>query len=189
MNKLGAMLVALSMCACEDGEQGALDADTSATDGGREASAQTPPRGAVALEAWLERGEYESWRCEPTVHASRAPSPHGFNRICSNDLISANAEGSAVWPRGAAAVKELYTSIDADRPAGYAVYLKTEDDSSGGAAWYWFERLPGGSLVADGLGSGAREASICVSCHLGAGSDAARTPSPGARDQVYTPVR
>jgi hypothetical protein len=157
---------------------------------------QLPPQGAAQVEAWLARGAYKDWQCEPAVHAAREPSPHGFNRICSNDAISAAASGQGAWPKGAAAVKELYTSLDATTPAGYSVYLKTADDSAGGANWYWYERLPPADAArfgvpevpADGLGDAGGAKSICVSCHVAAGSDAAHTPSTGGRDQVYTPV-
>lgn len=151
-----------------------------------------PPEGAAAVEAWLTTGVYKQWQCEPSVHVSRDPSPHGFNRICSNSIIAANATGTSAWPKGAAAVKELFADVTAVTPVGYAVYLKTAADSAGGAAWYWYERVPLNSpathdaagVVADGRGAGG-----CVSCHAGAGSDAAHTPTPGGRDQVYTAVR
>lgn len=157
---------------------------------------QTPPRGAAAVEAWLAKGAYKDWQCEAEVHESRNPSPHGYNRICSNDLIAANAQGKADWPKGAAAVKELYASADATEPVGVAVYLKTAAESGGGNNWYWYERVPldsaaphdANGVVADGLGDKGPEKAICVSCHTAAGSDEAHTPTPGGRDQVYTPV-
>ena len=157
---------------------------------------QTPPMGAAEVESWLKAGSYKSWHCEPTVHESRSPSPHGFNRICSNDLVADNVDGKDAWPSGAAAVKELYASIDGKAPVGYAVYLKTEADSAGGANWYWYERVPLDSaaphdengVVADGMGDGGPEKAICVGCHVAAGADAAHTPTVGGRDQVYTPV-
>ncbi len=53
---------------------------------------QTPPSsGRVDLEVWLTAGHYRSWHCEPAPHASRSPSPHGVNRICSNDLLSGSS--------------------------------------------------------------------------------------------------
>lgn len=167
---------------------------TTGTGGG--ASAQTPPEGADAVEAWLAKGDYKSWSCEAAVHASRDPSPHGFNRICSNDLISANATGTGNWPKGAAAVKELYAAVGDGTPVGYAVYLKKDADSADGANWYWYERVPLDStaphdakgVVADGTGDSGPAKNICVGCHLAAGSDAAHTPSAGGRDEVYTPV-
>lgn len=157
-----------------------------------EESVQTPPQGTQALEAWLKSGDYKQWHCEDAVHASRSPSPHGFNRICSNDKLAAAATDTSDWPKGSAAVKELYVDVDDDEPAGYSVYLKAADDSAGGANWYWYERLPSDGtasrVVADGLGDSGGAKSICVSCHAAAGVDAAHTPTAGGRDQVYTPV-
>jgi hypothetical protein len=177
------------------------DSNESADGSKRDASAdaepsQRPPRGAAAVEAWLKQGDYTAWQCESEVHEARSPSPHGFNRICSNESISGNRSSSDAWPSGAAAVKELYASADDDTPAGYAVYLKTKSDSAGGANWYWYERVPLDSaaphdddgVVADGLGSTGTAKTICVGCHVAAGSDDAHTPSTGGHDQVYTPV-
>jgi hypothetical protein len=157
---------------------------------------QKPPQGAEAVEAWLTKGDYKEWQCEPQVHAARLPSPHGFNRICSNDLVSSKASGSDDWPAGAAAVKELYASASDKKPVGYAVYLKTKADSAGGDNWYWYERVPldaaaphdSEGVVADSLGDEGPAKAICVGCHVAAGSDEAHTPSKGGRDQVYTPV-
>lgn len=159
-------------------------------------SSQTPPQGAAALEQWLTSGAYKDWQCEDDPHASRSPSPHGYNRICSNDLISSMADATGDWPKGAAAVKELYTSADASEPMGYSVYLKTKSESANGANWYWYERLPAATasaagidpVVADGMGDSGGAKDICVACHAAAGSDRAHTPSRGGRDQVYTPV-
>jgi hypothetical protein len=158
---------------------------------------QTPPTGRTAVEAWLSDGFYKTWAAEPAIHASRSPSPHGFNRIYSNNLLAQNAGGTGAWPKGTAAVKELYASATATTPVGYAVYLKQADDSANGANWYWYERVPadseaphdGNGVVADGTGGSGPARDICVGCHAGAGSDPAHTPTPGGRDQVYTPVR
>ncbi len=158
---------------------------------------ELPPMGGVAVEAWLAAGSYKQWTCEPAVHPARSPSPHGFNRICSNGVVAGNASGNGVWPRGASAVKELYADATATTPVGYAVYTKTAADSAGGANWYWYERVPldseaphdANGVVADGNGGAGPAKAICVGCHVGAGSDAAHTPTPGGRDLVYTPVR
>lgn len=165
--------------------------------GDSDSDEQTPPTsGRAEIEPWITAASYKAWACEPTVHAARSPSPHGFNRICSNDLIAGAATNTTAWPRGAAAVKELYASMTATTPIGYAVYLKTDDDSAAGANWYWYERVPANSdaphdangTVADGKGGSGPAKDICVGCHAAAGSDATHTPSPGGRDQVYTPV-
>jgi hypothetical protein len=156
---------------------------------------QTPPTGRAAVESWLADGAYKSWDCEPAVHESRSPSPHGFNRICSNDAIANNATGTADWPEGAAAVKELLAAANGPI-VGYAVYLKQAPTSAGGANWYWYERVPTDSpvphdangVVADGRGGDGPAKAICVGCHVAAGADAGHTPTAGGRDQVYTPV-
>lgn len=180
---VAALLASVFACACTSD----MNDDEGGAPSERAQHAQVPPQGEAAVEAWLETGEYKDWQCEPDVHENRAPSPHGFNRICSNDAISEHADEGSDWPKGAAAVKELYASADADKPIGYALYLKTAADSGDGSSWYWYERTAGG-VVADGLGSGQRENTTCVGCHRAAGSDAAHTPTPGGRDQVYTPV-
>lgn len=156
--------------------------------GGGAGDAQTPPTSGDAVEDWLAAGMYKSWRAEPAVHAARAPSPHGFNRIFVNDAMAAAATATGAWPKGAASVKELYASASDTTPMGYAVSLKLEGDSGGGANWYWYERISN-QVVADGTGGSGPAKSICVGCHTAAGVDAEHTPSPGARDQVYTPVQ
>jgi hypothetical protein len=199
------ILLACCLAACSGDDSADADSGTAgsgpggAGSGGNGASedSQEPAQGADAIEAWLKGGAYKKWSCEPSVHASRAPSPHGFNRICSNALIANNASGSGDWPEGASAVKELYASSSAKTPIGYAVYLKTAADSGGGDNWYWNERVPLDSgaphddqgTVADGMGDSGPAKAICVGCHVAAGADEAHTPSEGGRDQVYTPVK
>jgi hypothetical protein len=161
------------------------DAGASAGDDGASAgTAQTPPMGAANIEAWLATGQYKQWHCEPAVHAARGPSVHTpFDRVCSNDVLSAAAAagGSAPWPSGAAEVKEIYMAMGDPTPTGgYAVSLKTSPDSASGASWYYYERFDG-ALFADGFGTG-----ICVDCHATA-SPTSMT-SAIAHDYVFTPV-
>ena len=175
---------------------GTVASNDSAANASSAGTSQAPPIGGAAVEAWLATGAYKLWSAEPAIHASRSPSPHGFNRIYSNQIISSNAGGTGPWPEGAAAVKELYNAQTDTTPVGYAVYLKTQSDSAAGANWYWYERVPSTSsaphdaagVVADGLGGSGTPNTICVGCHAAAGSDPAHTPSPGGRDEVYTPV-
>jgi hypothetical protein len=170
---------------------------TKSPDASGSTATETPPMGAAAVEAWLATGAYKSWSSETAIHEARSPSPHGFNRIYSNSIIAAAATGTDAWPVNASAVKELYASLTATTPFGYAVYTKTKADSAGGASWYWYERVPLDSqvphdattgVVADGMGGSGTAMTICVGCHSAAGSDAAHTPSVGGRDQVYTAV-
>ncbi|MFT3927670.1 MAG: cytochrome P460 family protein [Myxococcales bacterium] len=180
------MCQALLLCAaCADDDR--PSAPTS--DAGSDASMPEAllPTDQAGVEAFLASGAYLEWHCEPTVHAARMPSAHTYNRICSNDRIASNANGTAAWPKGAAAVKELYASADSTDVVGYAYYVKTEADSAGGANWYWYEQLPTTGVVAAGFGDQGVPKQVCVACHSAAGSQD-HTPTAGARDQVYTPV-
>jgi hypothetical protein len=149
-------------------------------------TAQTPPMGEANVLAWIATGQYKQWACEPAVHASRGPSVHTpFDRVCSNDVLSAAAAkgGAGPWPEGAAEVKEIYMTMgDATPTGGYAVSLKTAADSAGGANWYLYERFDG-TLYSDGIGT-----PLCTGCHSLAGTDAFHTTTMGAGDFVYTPV-
>ncbi len=156
-------------------------------------TAQLPATGKYAdIDAWLAKGDYKSWHCEAAPHDARSPSPHGKNRICSNDASSTHGTGE--YPVGAANVKELYdeagTSI-----IGYAIETHVSAGATG-ASWYWYERNPAvkapakdGSegLVANGLGVNAKtpEVDVCVGCHGGAGSDAAHF----GHDLVYSQIK
>jgi hypothetical protein len=181
-------ILAGSVAACSSSSNapsGSTGDAGSSADGG---NAQTPPVGGSAVAAWLASGAYKSWHCETAVHAARSPSPHNIDRVCSNDVIANNATGSGAWPIGAAAVKELYANATDTVPGGYAVYLKSKADSAGGANWYYYGALAAGGAPVDGMGNDANVMTQCTGCHLAAGSDMAHTPSPGGRDEVYTPV-
>jgi len=142
---------------------------------------QTPPTGSDAdISAWLAKGDYKTWKCEPAPHDARRPSPHGKNRICSNDVLSAHGAGE--FPVGAAGVKELYDSTGT-KVVGHAMYRKLA--VGGGEAWYWFEKTDADGVVANGAGTAGTPKTVCVGCHEGAGSDATHS----GHDQVYTQVK
>lgn len=157
---------------------------------GDSADSQNPPTtGAAAVDAWLAQGLYKSWHCEAAAHLSRSPSPHGMNRICSNDKLS--QAGAGEYPVDAASVKELYDDAGKNI-TGYAVFRHVTAGTTGGT-WYFYEKVPLSSaaphdangVVADGLGSSGPAQTICVSCHQAAGSDAGHS----GHDFVYTQVR
>ncbi len=172
MTRIFLAVTALCLFACGGGS----DPGTGAVAGATTGDAQTPPTGASALEAWLAQGAYKAWHCEPAPHAARSPSPHGMDRVCSNDLLSAHGNGE--FPIGASAVKELY---DGAAVNGYAVYRKV--GAGGGDAWYWYEKI-GDRLNADGTGGSGEPKTVCASCHASAGQDG----RPG-HDFVFTQVR
>ena len=194
--RLGLLCVVSAMAwGCSSSESSPTD-ETSALGApnphGAPGDAQTPPTtNGSDVEAWLKKGDYKSWTCETVEHAQLKVSPHGFNRVCSNDLAAkfAGAVGDE-RPVNTASVKELYD--DASKLVGYAVGVKIKAKSAAGDAWYWYERVPLDSkaphdkngVVADGLGSAGAANSICVGCHAGAGSDAMHSVT-GSSDFVY----
>ena len=159
-----APLAALALLvACADGAGDDDDNPPTASD------PQLPPEGAADVDAWLAEGHYLDWTCEPAPHDSRAPSPHGRNRICNNDKLALAT--SAPWEVGSASVKELLDAADAI--VGYAVYTKAADGGAGptdGSTWYWYEKADG-DVVADGRGASGAPLTICVDCHSHAGGD------------------
>jgi hypothetical protein len=162
--------------------------DESSAGGGGDA--QTPPMsGHDDIQAWLADGHYLSWTCEMDPHPiSIDVSPHGMQRICSNDLMSAHGDGE--YPVGAAAVKELM--MDDGTLYGYAVSLHFQAGTEGDS-WYWYENVhemhpaphDANGVVADGVGNAGPALDICVGCHMAAGLDAAH---PG-HDFVYVQVQ
>jgi hypothetical protein len=124
-----------------------------------------PPRKRKKLLNWLNAGSYLNlYTAEPEVHDSLGP--HGgkvrtyYNPILVDDLRA----GRTVWSKGAAMVKELYTS-DASAVRGYAVMIKvTAESGQNGEGWLFYETFDvtgGGSPY---YGRGLR---VCASCHDG----------------------
>lgn len=138
------------------------------------------PQTLAGVQALLVSAEYKAWHCESAPHAARSPSPHGINRICSNDLLSGNPSGD--YPVGAASVKEIYAD-DGHTISGYA-YARKVGASQNGDGWYWYAGTATTAEV-EGLGSTSASKTACVGCHRGAGSDA----NHSGHDFVYTQVR
>ncbi len=108
--------------------------------GGAVSDPQLPPTSSAAdINAWLAEGHYKSWACESAEHEAVSPSPHGFNRICSNDVLSGHA-GTGEYPVGSAAVKELWDAMGGE-VIGYATYRHTKAGTTGDT-WFWFEVVP-----------------------------------------------
>ena len=141
-------------------------------------SAQEAPTGTQAsIDAWIAKGEYKAWKCETAVRDGMSPSPHGKQKVCSND--KASAAGAGEFPVGASNVKELYDAAGTTI-IGYAIEQKMS--AGGGGSWYWFERNADG-LVANGYGTAGPPKDICVGCHSLAG------PNHFGHDFVFTQVK
>lgn len=163
--RLAFLFVSVLGCASDPASNPATDAATAADAPMTSDDPQVPPQGHAAITTWLAAGHYLSWACEDAPHPARPPGAHGTNRICSNAALSASTSGT--YPAGAASVKELYSNGVIN---GYAVARKLPS-GSGGAAWYWYERI-NTNVVVDSAGAG-----LCTSCH-----------DDAPRDYIFTRV-
>jgi hypothetical protein len=118
---------------------------------------------AATIDAWLAKGYYKTWKCEAEVQPRG--SPHGNNRICSNEALSKTTGDK--YPVGAVGLKELYNG---GKINGYALEIKKLNEQ-GAEQWFWYEKI-GTSVVANGFSAG-----ICSGCH---------TKAP--KDFVYTQI-
>jgi len=127
------------------------------------------PTATDELLAWLQAGNYRGWPSESAPHPSAGPH-FGTVRTFLNPAVFASlVAGRVSHPAGSALVKELYGAGSAVQ--GWSVMVKVEDDSAGGAGWYWLERFAGSTFAA---GTGV---SICTGCHS-LGHDFVRSPFP-----------
>lgn len=131
------------------------------------------PANSGTLFPYLQARMYDHFAAETAVHSSTGP--HGKVRTFINDILdnSLNA-GNISHPAGAATVKELYQN-DGVTLLGWAVMVKTDDDSAGGLGWYWYEifsTTDDSNPVADGNG-----VSLCYGCHS-SGADYFLSPYP-----------
>ncbi|HEX6244123.1 MAG TPA: hypothetical protein VFZ61_24575, partial [Polyangiales bacterium] len=139
--------------------------------GGQPANCDVPSE-AAALLRYLRAGEYKGFQRESAPHASSGP--HG-GRVLTyvNDLLADSLDaGAAQHPRCAASIKELF--LGQDELSGWAVLVKTEDDTRHGNGYYWLEVIRTDATSADYQGHGL---GACVGCHS-TGRDYFRAPWP-----------
>lgn len=179
--------LALVLPACSENDDDMLMDEPETPVVSAEGDAQTPPStSGDDVEAWLDTGQYLDWPCEDVEHPQMKVSPHGHNRVCSNELTRVfDGEPGDERPAGSASVKELYD--DAAKLIGYAVAVKLASKSDGGQNWYWYERI-GDLVTSDGLGSETKPKAVCVSCHTAAGTDDTHALT-GSSDFVYLQVK
>ena len=139
----------------------------------------TAPRGRApgdvptadgALHDYLRAGTYTEM---PAVEAGRHPSagPHArFGapvRVFINATLAASLDaGNEQHPVGSEAVKEMY--LTNGTLEGWAVMVKTQEDSDSGRGWFWYEATstePGANPFMSGNGI-----PLCAGCHS-TGSD------------------
>ena len=129
------------------------------------------------LFRYLRSGNYNSFAAQETArHPSRGPHTKvGLSvRVFLDPLINASLEaGNASHPVGSSIVKEMFDE-DGDLQ-GWAVMVKTQEDSAGGKGWFWYEvtsTRSGSNPVAAGNG-----VQLCQGCHF-IGNDYVLTEYP-----------
>jgi len=127
------------------------------------------PTTAKELLAWLRAGNYLGWTAESAPHPSAGPHFGTVRTFLNPTVFASLAAGQAAHPSGSALVKELYGS--GRQVQGWDVMLKAQDDSAGGAGWYWLEYFAG-ATYADGFG-----VPVCTGCHS-LGNDFVRSQFP-----------
>ena len=130
--------------------------------------ADVVPTDKDELFSYLQAGTYKSFAREAEPHTSVGPHPSPALQPSSNVVAFFNGPmdaslkaGNATHPKGSAIVKEFHDSDG--QVSGWAVSVKTAEDSQNGQAWYWYEVLSttdGSDPVAAATG-----VALCAGCH------------------------
>jgi len=157
--------LALALCSCSSNDSSGPEGSADAAD-----ATSAVPADATALFSFLQSGGYQDMLPEPSVHPSAGP--HGDVRVYFEDSLAKSLDGQAtVHPRGATAIKELYSGSTL---YGWAVMVKT-GSASDASDWYFYENsstTDGSSPVANGNALPG-----CASCHS-TGVDFIRSRAP-----------
>ncbi|MFZ5892965.1 MAG: hypothetical protein ACOY0T_18030 [Myxococcota bacterium] len=116
------------------------------------------PSSPEALRAFLESGAYKSWPAESAAHPSAGPHAGPIRVFYSPKAALALNAGASSFPAGAATVKEQGSPPSLT----WSVWVKLNDESNGGKAFYWYELLGSGTSERQIQGLGIAG---CVACH------------------------
>ena len=121
-----------------------------------------------ALFKFLVEGKYKSFPAkESGMHPSNGPHSikgtfgqpvQTYLNAAMNDSLKA---GNKAHPKGAGIVKEMFS--EEGELQGWAVSIKTQNDSEKGKGWFWYEvtsTKDSNALVANGNG-----VPLCYGCH------------------------
>ena len=128
--------------------------------------ASAVPTDKDELFRYLKSGAYKEFAAQESgQHGSRGPHTNfGLPvRVFLDPMLDGSlAAGNAAHPAGASAVKEMFDE-DGDLQ-GWAVMVKTAQDSAGGSGWFWYEvtsTRSGDDPFASGNG-----VPLCFGCHF-----------------------
>ncbi len=131
------------------------------------------PTDTNELFEYLNAKGYETFsNRESGTHPSTGPHSR-FGRpvraFFSDELAASLEAGNASHPTGSSAVKEMYLD-DGVTLEGWAVAVKTQDDSAGGNGWFWLEFVSTTNPTLLGGGKAGNGVPLCTGCHA-AGRD------------------
>jgi len=136
------------------------------------------PLGKETLFAYLKSGAYKNFK---TKESGQHPSigPHTqvglLVRVFMDDAIASSlAANRDQHPKGASIVKEMFNK-DGEL-AGWAVMVKTQDDTDGGLGWFWYEVTS--ATDANEIAAMGNGVAGCISCHNAGGRDMVKTGFP-----------
>lgn len=169
-------------CASDAGRPSSSGGSTSVGQGGDDSASSAGQSSSALLDApdeeqdlvaFLTAGAYASWQKEADFHPSAGPHGDSVRVYYSPKAARALSDGSAIFPAGAAAIKELESGGSV---YGWSVWVKVHDASDDGNGFFWYERTQraGGTASVYGSGRGDRN---CVGCHR-AGKDFALSTLP-----------
>ncbi|GAA6164014.1 hypothetical protein NBRC116590_17180 [Pelagimonas sp. KU-00592-HH] len=128
------------------------------------------PTDRDSLFKHLQSGEYKTMGpAEEAVHPSAGPhiTPGMPVKVYFSDALAQSLAGKfKQHPKGSAVVKELYND-SATEVTGWAVAIKTDEESANGRGWFWVEFLSTtdpSKIYENVIGNGVSE---CTGCHRG----------------------
>ncbi len=123
------------------------------------------PTDQTAIFRYLKTGAYRRWNArESTSHPGRGPHTklQAPVKTYMNDTLAASMQAeNDRHPIGATSVKEMLKPDGS--LTGWAVAIKTQNDSAAGRGWYWYEvTSTSDASEVPAIGNGVQG---CVGCH------------------------
>jgi hypothetical protein len=169
--RLSALIVTVAaLAACSEPESVATtdgdDSPRGQSDAGSGGATDEPvlldaPEDESELRAFLDAGSYRNWAKESEFHPSTGPHGGSVRTYYSPKAAAALMAGAAVFPEGAAAIKEAANDAGV---YGQSVWIKVQAASDAGRGFFWFERFQRDDGSEDVYGN-ARGSAQCVGCH------------------------
>ena len=141
----------------------------------KRSAAETPSGsiGSIPLDKeelfqFLTEGRYKEFPAsESGTHPSAGPHSvkdtfgQPVRTYLNETVLNSLRAGNKVHPKGSGIVKEMYSKTG--KLEGFAVSVKTQENSDGGNGWFWYEATSmtdSNALVANGNG-----VALCYGCH------------------------